>query len=320
MNRWVKHVLLALLAIAIASACHRTATERVATPTSVISPSPCRTVQHKRGETCVPHNPQRVITLWIDTFSNTLALGIKPIATSQNLGEPLPKYLQNKVDSVESTGSFVQPSLEKILLLKPDLVLSMTRPYLEDVYTKLSNVIPTVVIDVPGVDKLSWQKHLEDVANILGREQEEKQLISAYWQRIEQLKQALGDRRHHLQVSIATIYPDFINVYGKVLPVSAVLNDLELQRPLAQSQDSIISLSQENLFDIDGDVLFLSYDGGETAKQSLEELQKSPLWQKLKVVQQNRVYIVDIHHWYAASILAMNAVLDDLEKYLINTP
>ncbi|MCC5666141.1 iron-siderophore ABC transporter substrate-binding protein [Nostoc sp. CHAB 5784] len=323
-------LLLSLLIIAIASACSSTVIERVPTPASEASLAPCRTVKHAMGETCIPQNPQRIVTLWMSTFGNTLALGIKPIATTQSLGEPLPKYLQGKADGVESVGTLVQPNLEKILLLKPDLILSMTRPYLENIYTQLSDIAPTVVMDI-STPPSSWEKHLEDVASLFDKEQEKKQLIDQYWQRIKQLKQALGvgvaspkeNRRHHLQVSVATVDQNYgIYTYGKKSPIGVVLNDIGLQRPSAQRGDFFTksNISQENLSEVDGDVLFLSHWGGESGKEVLEKLKQSPLWQNLKVVQKNRVYFVDAYNWYGFDVLAMNAVIDDLFKYLVNTP
>ena len=315
-------LLLSLLAFTIISGCYGTASQQ---STPKISQTSCRTVQHAMGEICIPQKPQRVVALWLDTFRTALALGIKPIASATGTSdEPLPEHLQGEVDGVESVGTLAQPNLEKILLLKPDLILSITRSYLNDVYPQLSNIAPTVVIDVPGIQDYSWQRQLEYLANIFGKEQKEKQLIDEYWQRVEQLKQALGNRRHQLRVSVATLYPGFMGIYayGKKFPASVVLDDIGLQRPPAQSKDisTISNISQERLSDIDGDVLFLSCRGEEAAKEDLEKLQRSPLWQKLKVVQQNRVYLVDIDHWYASDILAMNAVIDDLFKYLVDTP
>ncbi|MEH2109211.1 iron-siderophore ABC transporter substrate-binding protein [Nostoc sp.] len=314
--------MLSLLIIAIASACNSAAIERGTTPASKASQASCRIVKHAMGETCIPHNPQRIVALWMGTFRSALALGIKPIATTQNLGEPFPEYLQGKADGVESVGTYNQPSLEKILLLKPDLILSMTRSHFQNIYTQLSNIAPTVVINVSAPPP-TWQKHLEDVANIFDKQQQEKQVIENYWQRIEQLKQALGDRRHHLQVSFVSLYPGFgeIYTYGKKFSTSIVLNDIGLQRPPAQSGDFFWGtgkISYERLSEIDGDVLFLSMRREKAYEEALEKLQQSPLWQKLKVVQRNQVYLVDLDRWYAFDVLAMNAVIDDLFKYLVS--
>ncbi|MCC5598817.1 iron-siderophore ABC transporter substrate-binding protein [Nostoc favosum] len=318
LHRLVYLLFLGVLTFTLVWACSRNIDHNA---TSLKQPlENCRVVQHVMGETCIPRNPQRIVTLWMSTFSSALALGIKPIAYVWIPGEPFPKHLRDKVDGVEFVGSLNEPNLEKILLLKPDLILSNTR--LQNIYKPLTDIAPTVVLDYPAPPPY-WQKHLEDVAKLLDKEQESKQLIDEYWQRIDKLKQALGDRRKQIQVSVVTINPSYgMFTYGKKHPTSRVLNDIELQRPPGQSGDFFVSnnISQERLFDIDGDVIFISDIGGEAAKKSLEKLQQKPLWRQLKAVQKNQVYLVDSSHWYAFDILAMNAVIDDLFKYLVNTP
>jgi iron complex transport system substrate-binding protein len=167
-----------------------------------------------------------------------------------------------------------------------------------------------------------WQAHSEEAAQIFDKDQENRQLVSQYWQRIEQLKQALGDRRHQLEVSVITVSPPYgIFTYGRQHPTGKLLDDIGLQRPPMQTGDFFTKdhISLELLPEVDGDVIFLSYRG-RAGKEALEKLQQDRLWQTLKAVQQNRVYLVDSDHWYAFDVLAMNAVLDDLEKYLVNTP
>jgi len=44
---------------------------------------------------------------------------------------------------------------------------------------------------------------------------------------------------------------------------------------------------------------------------------KDPLWQKLEAVQNNRVFTVDFNYWSFGNVLAANAILDDLFKYLV---
>ena len=72
--------------------------------------------------------------------------------------------------------------------------------------------------------------------------------------------------------------------------------------------------------DIDGDVLFFVSFGRKEDKETLTKLRNNPLWQQLKVVQNKQVYFVDGYWHDAGSILAINAILDDLFKYLVNKP
>jgi iron complex transport system substrate-binding protein len=56
-------------------------------------------------------------------------------------------------------------------------------------------------------------------------------------------------------------------------------------------------------------------------KHNLSILKNKPLWKKLKAVQQNHIYSVESTNWESSrNILAANTVIDDLFKYLVNTP
>jgi iron complex transport system substrate-binding protein len=317
-HRFIRWLFLGVFAIMLVSSCHMAIDTRMTDEPQPLED--CRTVQHKMGNTCIPQHPKRIVALWMGTFRSSLALNIEPIATVWSPSEPLPRHLQSKLNDADNVVVLGwQPNLEKVLLLKPDLILSNTR--FQEIYKQLSKIAPTVVLDHPS-PPAPWQSTLSDVAKVLDREQDGKQLVEQYWQRIEQLKKVLGEHLQ-MQVSIATIDPTYgIYTYGKQHPTGAVMSDIGLQRPAAQRGDFFTKdgISYENLVDIDGDVLFLSYRGGESARMALEKLQKKPLWKTLKVVQQKRVYLVDSDHWYAFDVLAMNAVLDDLEKYLVNMP
>jgi iron complex transport system substrate-binding protein len=247
----------------------------------------------------------------------------RSIATTHIPGFPTPKYLQGILDQVESVGELNNPNLEKILRLKPDLIVSNSN--LAGIYQWLLYIAPTVVINNPSSwrERPSWKERLEELAKILGRGEEGKQLMDQYWRKIEKLKQALGDRRQTLQVSIANTSSGYgIWAYGEKHFSGTVLSDIGLQRPPAQRGDFfyIENISKEELSTIDGDVLFfVSWEREEQDRQTLEKLKQEPLWQKLNVVQRNQVYFVN-SHWHHSDIFAINAILDDLFKYLVSTP
>ncbi|MEH2158028.1 iron-siderophore ABC transporter substrate-binding protein [Nostoc sp.] len=311
-------LLLGVLTFTLASACSLNVQHSV---TSSKQPTEsCRKVQHEMGETCIPLNPQRVITLWTTILGNTLALDIKPFASTYITSEPLPEYLQKQADGVKSVGNFTEPNLEKILLFKPDLILANSR--LQNIYQQLSYIAPTVIMKFPAPPP-PWKQQFTQLVNVLDREEAGKRLMSEYYQRIEKLKEALGDRRHKLQVSVVGMYQDNqIVPYGERYPASTVIKDIGLQRPSGQRGDFYYtnSISEEQLSNIDADVLFFLVRREKGANEFLEKLQQKPLWRQLKVVQKNQVYFVDGGNWGGFDILAMNAVIDDLFKYLVNPP
>jgi iron complex transport system substrate-binding protein len=278
----------------------------------------CRKVQHSLGKICVPLNPQRVITLWPAPFANALALGIKPIATTYDTSQDFPEYLRGQASGIELIGDISTPNLEKILRLKPDLILA--NPWLTNIYEQLSYIAPTYI----PPKELSFEKQLLELANVLGKEELGDHLIKDYWQKITEIKQTLGvsiasprDNSHHqIQVSVARMLPTGIYAYGNQSNIARILRDIGLQRPPSQRGDfyTLDNISLERLSDIDGDVLFLLNQGGVS-----EEIIQKPLWKQLKAVQQNQVYFVG-YHWHFLDILAVNAIIDDLFKYLVNTP
>jgi iron complex transport system substrate-binding protein len=277
----------------------------------------CRVVHHIMGETCIPLKPQRIVTLWISILGNTLALNVKPVGSTYYTGEPFPEYLRDQINGVEFVGNLTEPNLEKILLLNPDLILVNSR--LQNIYEHLSYIAPTVMMEFP-IPPPSWKQQLQELATVLDKEETANHLMDEYWQRIEQLKQSLGELRCQLQVSVASVTSSGeIYAYGEKHLVGTILNDIGLQRPISQRGDFyyINNISEERLSDLDGDVLFVLTNEEQRTRELLERLQQKPLWQQLNAVQQNRVYLVDKGHWHGIDTLAAYAVIDDLLKYLV---
>ncbi len=70
---------------------------------------------------------------------------------------------------------------------------------------------------------------------------------------------------------------------------------------------------------IDADFLFVvtsNFSNPADSELAFQQLQKEPLWSKLKVVQQGKVHVVG-QYWLFGSYLSANRVLDDLFKYLL---
>jgi iron complex transport system substrate-binding protein len=68
---------------------------------------------------------------------------------------------------------------------------------------------------------------------------------------------------------------------------------------------------------LDGDVIFAMLDP--RSEESFQQFQNHPLWQTLNAVKTNQVYQVDSGYWSFGNLLAANAILDDLFRYLLPT-
>ncbi len=287
----------------------------------------CRVIKHAMGETCVPQKFERLVTLDSASFENAIAVGIKPIATVFD-NSP---HLKDKFAGVKNIGEFGQPNLESILLVKPDLILGFDAQ--ESIYSQLEQISPTVLFNFEHSGL--WKDVFKKLGAALGREKAAKQVMDKYYRRLEDFKQQMGNNPTKLKVSVVRVYPDSINLYLRDSFCGTVLQDAGLSRPESQDIGASpakklygnpiqVSIANELIEKADGDVIFIWTYGdtsqkNQKAKKKLEELLSNPLWQSLKAVQENKVYLVP-DYWIGSGILAANAIVDDLFKYLVETP
>lgn len=279
--------------------------------------SPCRMVKHALGETCVPAHPQRVVALSSDAVVNLLSLGVQPIGAVSNV----PSFVLDKLTDVEILGFSEQVNLEKILLLKPDLILAH-KWNTQAVYDKLSKIAPTVVHDRKIGE---WKEAFALHAEALGMTDKAKQLMAQYDQRIERFKTQMGEQLKQTSVSLIGVYPEGIFIFFQNSFGGTILQDIGLPRPPNQIRDKSRMIgeriSKELMHYADGDVIFAwSYSDTlatvRSAQDKLNRLKSDPLWSKLNAVEQGKVYQVG-DHWTIGSPLTANLVLDDLFKHLI---
>lgn len=319
-SKWFKLGLIVLLTFSFIVACSGT-NSQTSQPNSSASPSAeCRTIQHKAGETCVPNDLQRVVVLDRGLLANAIALGVQPVGSVRKAtvsSFEFPVYLQSKVnDSLESVGTQTQPNLEKILQLQPDLILGFN--FGID-YDKLSQIASTVIIE--WQDTAHWKEHFQIAAEAMGKSEKAEQLLANYHRRIEELKAAI-ESPEELEISLAYIGGNtpFIRSDVKNSFPGSILEDVGLGRPPSQDivhRNHQIEVSQEMIPSLDGDVLFLFSVNDEQGKETWNKLKNHPIWQKLDVVKNEQVYLVDFETWRMHNILAANGVIDDLFKYLV---
>ncbi|GAB4304305.1 MAG: iron-siderophore ABC transporter substrate-binding protein [Geminocystis sp.] len=276
--------------------------------------SECRMVKHEMGESCVPMETQRIVVLDDCTLEPILALDMQPLgAPTDNLNIPYEGDLSNTQD----IG--FPPNLETIFSLKPDLILGCA--YLKDIYEQVSKIAPTVMIPIESSS--DWKSVFFLVADTLGKTDKAEQIMKTYTERLNRLRSHLGKRVKSAQISVIRIEPEHIVLYAKDIFIGTVLADAGLSRPPSQNRDvSIINISKESIQDADGDVVFVWTYGSneklaEAAEKELKKLQSDPLWQQLKAVKKNKVYVVP-DYWIGAGPLSANAVIDDLFEYLVD--
>ena len=277
-----------------------------------------RIVHHARGETVVPRNPQRIVLL--GSIVDALALGVKPVGAAfsgfpdRADGEELAPMLSDRTEGITVLGHSSRPSLERIVELQPDLIMGSKG--MENIYPRLSQIAPTVVVDLSGGAK-AWKEYVLQSATALGKPDEAQALIQQFEQRIAQFREAMGDRLNETVISVARFRPDQFRIYQHNSFSGAVLADIGLPRPESQQQNRSYTIANiENLDTMDGDVLFFMQDNPE--KSTLSKVQENPLWSQLAVVQQDQVHEVSLEVWFLnPGIVSAHMMLNDLFRALV---
>lgn len=327
MRRWKQWgiTVLALFTLGLVVACHG------GTPTVSGRSADCTPVDHVAGTTCVPNQPQRVVALDSKSLEHLLSLGIKPIGAT--FSGQLDAHLQQDVTEIENIGSVGEPNLERIVALQPDLIIG-EEDY-QRIYPQSSQIAPTILYEFEHSGQ--WKDIFMNVAKMLQKTEIAEQVMNDYNTRLAEFKQRMGDRLEKTKASVVRIYPDSIDFYTDYSFCGTILQDAELQRPEAQviavsevqkqfNNEARVSIpfSRELLPQMDGDVMFVwtgenTPEANQQAQQKLAELESDPLWQELNVVQQNTIYQVP-SYWLGSGMIAANAIIDDLFKYLIESP
>lgn len=287
-------------------------------------------VEHAMGTTEVECAPDRVVTLGQGQTDSTLALGVTPVGVVEPWTDEFYDYLPDEVEQATVVGTELEPDLEAIAALQPDVILGSKLRH-EAFYEQLSQIAPTVFSETIGV---TWKENVSLWAEALCRPEEGERILADYEQRAADLEAALEDAgRADTQVSMVRFMPDQVRIYLTGFPGS-VMRDAGLDRPAAQQVEDwtnspqLIEISEERIPEMDGDVIFVMVSdewygsrNGQDVDETMERWTSTDLWQRLSAVQAGAVHQVNESHWnLGGGIGAANAMLADLEAYFLDQP
>ncbi|MDR6225813.1 ABC transporter substrate-binding protein [Desmospora profundinema] len=274
-----------------------------------------RVVKHAMGETTIEGTPERVVVLTNDAVDDALALGVKPIGAVQSwIGDPWYDFIANDMEGVELVGEEVQPNLEKIASLKPDLIIGSKVRH-EKIYDQLSEIAPTVFSETVGH---VWKENFQLYAEAMGKNEEADQKLKDWNQKVEEFQSKYKDKLD-TKVSIVRFLPGMVRIHHNGFPDSVVA-EAGLDRPKSQQSEEFASeVTEERIPDMDGDILFvLTFEEGDgEASELKEEWMDKPLFKKLDVVKKGNVHEADDIFWnLSGGILGAEKMLEDLESVL----
>ncbi|MFI6870488.1 ABC transporter substrate-binding protein [Nocardia sp. NPDC050406] len=278
-----------------------------------------RTLDTVMGQVTIPKVPQRIVVLDTAELDTVTLLGITPVGAvvphTKTLGG-FPDYLKDKTEGVTDVGPLLEPNLERIASLRPDLILSSKVRH-EKIYDKLSGIAPTVFTETTGGP---WKANLAVHGKALGLDQQAADALRAYEDRAralgEQIKAANNGTLPTASVIRFLAGPTRLYLSNSFSGV--VLGDIGLPRPASQiSTDPkkiMLEISPEQIDKADANLVFVATidDPSKTQKTAVTT---NPVWLDLPAVKGGKVFEVPDETWMSGiGVQAADRMLADVAK------
>ena len=199
--------------------------------------------KHSKGETSVPKNPKKAVVFDMGILDTIGALDVD-VETAVPL-ENLPKYL-SKFEKSTNAGGIKEPDMEAIFAFEPDVIFISGRQ--EDYYDKLSEIAPTVYIDLDADTYMDdFKKNTTEVAELFGKEDTAKDYLTKVDKKIEKVKGMAeeSDKKSLIILTNDGSISDRAVVTGGEIKSSDTLNNDLVKNTNAGKNDKIINLDPE---------------------------------------------------------------------------
>ena len=283
-------------------------------------------VGHKYGNTKVPRNPERVVTVGLTDQDYVLALGVKPVGVTEWYGEydyaawPWAQdALGNATPEVMSRNND-QLDFERIAALEPDLIIGQYTGMTRDEYETASQIAPTVAQSGEYPDYgTPWQEQARKIGQALGKRDAAEELVSGVNARFTEVAGEYPQFKGKSAV-VGEFFETFF-VRSESDPRTRFLTSLGFVLPeeiaeLTGKQDGA-EISEEQLRLLDRDLLLWNIGFFPQLEKDLED---NKLYQQLDVAREGRdIFLSDevlsgALTW--SSVLSLPYVLDRIAPQL----
>lgn len=277
------------------------------------------TVTDVRGEVEIPANPKRIVDL--SGNSDILSiLGYKVVGTANSDAydyTKFPSYLEETLSGAKILGYSMQDTMdvEAVMNLNPDLIVISTVQ--EKMYDALSEIAPTVMIQL---EALNWKDDVRALGKVFGKEDVANEWIANYEAKAkdagDKIKAKYGDDTTYLSF-LASGGQFFVfdgAGFGDVL-----YKDMGLAKPEGMPEQTDISLpvvTYEGLAAIKADYIFAI-----ATDEDLAQLEANSIWSNLPAVKNGNVVILESSPYFnqGYSPIGREKLVDEIGDMLNET-
>lgn len=277
------------------------------------------TVTDVRGEVKIPANPKRIVDL--SGNSDILSiLGYKVVGTANSDAydyTKFPSYLEDTLSGAKILGYSMQDTMdiEAVMNLNPDLIVISTVQ--EKMYDALSEIAPTVMIQL---EALNWKDDVRALGKVFDKEDVANEWIANYEAKAKEagdkIKAKYGDDTTYLSF-LASGGQFFVfdgAGFGDVL-----YKDMGLAKPEGMPEQTDISLpvvTYEGLAAIKADYIFAI-----ATDEDLAQLEANSIWNNLPAVKNGNVVILESSPYFnqGYSPIGREKLVDEIGDMLNET-
>ena len=277
------------------------------------------TVTDVRGEVEIPANPERIVDL--SGNSDILSiLGYKVVGTANSDAydyTKFPTYLEETLKGAEILAYSMQDTMdvEAVMNLNPDLIVISTVQ--EKMYDQLSEIAPTVMIQL---EALNWKDDVKAFAKVFNKEDVANKWLADY----EGKAKEAGDKIK-AEYGKNTTYLSFLASGGQFFIFdgagfgSVLYEDMGLAKPEGMPEQSDISLpvvTYEGLASIKSDYIFLI-----STPEDLKQLESNAIWNSLPAVKEGKVVVLESSPYFnqGYSSIGRQLLVDEIGEMLNGT-
>ncbi|MDO3411150.1 ABC transporter substrate-binding protein [Saccharibacillus sp. CPCC 101409] len=273
-----------------------------------------RAIQGEFGEVTIPAHPKRPAGIYLEDYM--VALGVTPVVQWYHPSWGIQDYLDLDAPKFDISGS-----PEALLAEQPDLIM-LDGGMDKAAYETYEKIAPTYRL--PEDVLQDSKKVLLAVADALGIPDKGQEVLDQY-------EQTVADDKAKLQETVGgeTVAVLRLNGGDKTMALFGVKNrytgsiysELGLTpHPLAGEMTEYQEIiSEEGLADLDADHIFIFPANGDWDSEENKEAEKlleRPVWQSLKAVKNDHVYVVERSYWQSGGIRANLMKFEDVMKHL----
>ncbi|MBR8745150.1 iron-siderophore ABC transporter substrate-binding protein [Nocardiopsis sp. MG754419] len=285
-----------------------------------------RTVETLFGDVEIEDRPENVVAMGWSDAETALALGVQPVGVAdwQAYGEPyVGPWAADLFDSAPDEVGTMEPNLEAIASLDPDVILDTRSDNSQERHDLLSPVSP-VVGPPPGVEVTygtTWQDQTRHVAEVLAEEERGEELVTELEDRFAELREENPD---FADMTIA-VGAYFDGQYGAYVPGDTradVLTELGFTyKPELEERAEgtfYVDLSSELVEELDAD-LTVVFPIGDTA----DFLNEDPVLQGIPSAEDGRLIVLEDpelgNAFSSGSTLGVHHALDEIVPLIQET-